>query len=176
MFRRIVPLTFLLCASVALAYDRAAIDDCVGQGGSFDYQFGSCDMKRAHPGSSSTCVQELPGRWRVVGHLSPGVSALSDAEVEMWKGSVLILQPDSIQFRSSSCATPSFRTRELGADEFAESYRASASSLGMTAAEVCVTEVTCNGVWNEPGSLLVHGRGGKLFLFWDGVFFELRRN
>ncbi len=163
-----------LMAMAVQAYDRSTIDACVDGGGSFDYQFGTCDSKHAHPGASSTCIQNLPGQWRVVGHSSPGVAALTEAEAKEWDGAVLSLRSERITFRGGDCATPRFQTREISADDFSDNYRALPSSLGLTSAEICVTEVSCNGPWNAPGSLLIHGRG-RMYAFWDGMFFDLRR-
>ncbi len=99
---------------------------------------------------------------------------MSEAQADGWNGSTLTLAADRVQFRTSSCLAPSFNTHEVSTATFIEGFRATPGLLGQSAAAVCVTEVSCNGSWTEPGALLVHGRSAP-FLLWDGVFFELER-
>jgi hypothetical protein len=163
-----------LFMSLVAALSCDPVDSCLDRGGSYDYQFATCDMERNHPGPNSACLRDIPGSWVVVGHRAPGVSAMSEAEAESWNGSTLVLSRNELTFRDQVCSNPSFTSREIPRPEFADTFRISGEALGLAPKPICATEVSCTAGSAGPGSLLIHGKG-ELLALWDGVYFRLRR-
>lgn len=121
-------------------------------------------------------LSEIAGPWQVVGHLEPGISAMSKTEADSWRGRKVRYENAFAEFGSETCSAPAYTKKLVDAKSyFLDEFRIQASQLGITANEIVVVEVKCNKAnWTAPGSLLFKDQS-DLFTVWNGVFFRLSR-
>jgi hypothetical protein len=117
--------------------------------------------------------------WVIVGHLAPGISAMSDAEAARWHGRSVDLGADLATAGPDSCAHPLYDSRPVHADSVLESYKIAPGSLGPSlppGATVTILETSCHGeTWYSPGAILIKTSPTHAFTPWEGLFFELER-
>lgn len=145
----------------------------------------ACDRGRAPDatGSASQAPPAAPtnpalGTWTVVGFRMPGISAMSEADAQAWKGRTVVLTATRATSGTDSCSTPQYHTRSVPTDSLLEvDFRTTAAALGLSpGGTLDVTQVSCSGSpWAAPGSILLHSGPTRAFTTWDGVFFELER-
>ena len=152
-----------------------AVDRCLDQGGSYNYQIAECDFERSQPGPKSPCLHRILGTWWVIGHQAPGISAMSTAEADAWIGKQATYQTARAAFDGEGCAQATYSSRLVDGAEFMNGFGIPAFALGLPESEICITEIGCPEHWLAPGSLLIHS-SNTLFTIWDGVFFELQRD
>jgi hypothetical protein len=123
-----------------------------------------------------SALSDIAGTWEVVGHVEPGISAMSKTEADSWLGKKARYENAIAEFGSERCTAPSYTKKLVDAKSyFLDEFRVQASQLGITTNEIAVVEVKCNDAdWTAPGSLLFRGQDHVLTV-WDGVFFKLSR-
>ncbi len=129
-----------------------------------------CAESRARPQPTDA----LEGNWHVVAHHAPGIAAMSAREADTWVGRKARFSRSLAQFGTDACLSPSYETKDLTAHTFAQEFRVPSTDLGLRA-PIQMVEVRCAGPWNGPGNRLFVKERNELLTFWDGVFFELRR-
>lgn len=146
----------------------------------------ACDRGRAPDPTGSASTMPPPaaptdpalGTWTVVGFRMPGISAMSEADAQAWKGRTVVLTAMRATSGTDSCSTPQYETRTVPTDSLLEvDFRTTAAALGLSpGGTMDVTQVSCAGSpWAAPGSILLHSGPTRAFTTWDGVFFELER-
>lgn len=120
------------------------------------------------------CPPATLGRWRVVGHRIPGLSALSEDQALAWHGKRAVFEMDYAVFDGERCDEPAYASRMMTPAQLGQLFRLPLSALDLPGAEICVTEIGCPEAWAAPGSFLIHA-AERLLTTWDGVFFELAR-
>jgi len=117
--------------------------------------------------------------WVIVGHLAPGISAMSDADAAKWHGRSIEFGPDEAIAGPDSCLRPMYESGPAPADSVLESFRIAPGSLGPTlppGATITLRRVTCDGeTWYSPGAVVLQISPTRAFTPWEGVFFELER-
>ncbi len=121
----------------------------------------ACGIQTAGAGS---------GYWIITGYVLGPASALDQAAAEAYKGKRVLLDDESIQFDSKTCAiTPSLAEHEA-TSYFGDNFRIDPRLLGHGGDKVFVIETGCD----IPGlSSLVLLDDGRMCFFLDGVFFFL---
>jgi hypothetical protein len=128
----------------------------------------------------ATCgqAQKVPlvgGRWTVIGHTAPGIAAMGREQADTWIGKTAEYTNQRASFNGTECAAPTYRSRAMRPDEFYSGFRVAPQSLGAADGSIELIEVSCgNRGWTNPGSTLIRIGDDKLYLFWDGVFFQLQ--
>ena len=112
------------------------------------------------------------GTWKVVGHLSAPISALSDAEADTWIGATFELGEGDVRWKGEHLAVPDYRLTQQPSGEFSRSYRMDPSRFGIASDHVSILRVTADG---GPFSELILVSPQRAWLPCDGVFFELER-
>lgn len=133
----------------------------------------------AHEASLSRDFTALRGEWRVVGHHSPGISALSDDEAEAWHGARLRIGEGWLAMGEHYCETVSHVGEVLPVNQILDDYRLAADSLApLTEREqVARHRLDCDdGDWPVLGSQVLRLSDTQALAPWDGVFFELERD
>ncbi len=116
------------------------------------------------------------GKWIIVGHLAPGISAMSAEEAESWLGKVAEYTPRQASFDGDVCDSPTYESSIIQPDDFLLDFRVQPESLGYGEGSIEMVRVYCAGHdWIAPGSTLIRLGEDKWFLFWDGVFFLLQK-
>jgi heat shock protein HslJ/uncharacterized membrane protein len=122
----------------------------------------------------------LMGIWTVVGHSTPGASALDDDEARSRYGESLRLMRRIAASGGTRCETPRYQARTEGAQQYlASEYRITPNSLEpvMRRDQLRIMQVTCNGApWSALGGRLIELDRDRALAPWDGVFFELARD
>ena len=128
----------------------------------------------------AAATSSLLGIWTVVGHASPGVSAMSDAQAKSHDGESLRLTANSAIVPGSSCSDPGYVPNRVVPDDYlAEKYKLAPGSLKPLAgkSQMQVLEVQCGGrPWTALGGSLLEVDRNRALAPWDGVFFELARD
>ncbi|PYS47588.1 MAG: hypothetical protein DMG13_27485 [Acidobacteria bacterium] len=121
-------------------------------------------------------LSDIAGTWEVVGHVEPGISAMSNVEADSWLRKKARYENAIAEFGSERCTAPSYTKKLVNAKSyFMDEFRIQASQLGITTNEIAVVEVKCSDAdWTAPGSLLLKDQS-HLLTVWDGVFFKLSR-
>lgn len=135
----------------------------------------------AEPAEQAVLPPEQTGIWTVTAHYAPGISAMSDAEAKSWYGSSVRLEADAAFVPNAHCAAPTYTARTVEADDFlATQYRIRSQQLKplRESEQITVLELACDGApWNAPGGrLLMTMDAERVWMPWDGVFFELERD
>jgi lysophospholipase L1-like esterase len=121
----------------------------------------------------------LTGRWTIVGHRIPGVSAMTDAKAAAWHGRTLLLSANEATSGKDHCAQPKYAARTAERDRFlAEEFKLQPGSLAplATRPRLSILEVSCRGApWPVMGGRLIEIDADHALAPWDGVFFELTR-
>lgn len=143
----------------------AAEDAAVSEGES-----GPAVAAAAHP---------LIGEWRIIGHVAPGVSAMSDARAASWTGRAVEFAATFARSPNGECLTPSYGDRTESVDALMSGeFGVPPASVALVADldEVDVVEVRCAGTgWGAVGEIVLLLDQRRALTPWDGVFFELRR-
>lgn len=116
------------------------------------------------------------GSWTVVRHLSPGVSALGDAEAAQWHGRVLVLSDSAAVGPEARCGGVSYRELLIDSDSVLVSHRLQRGALPLRETGTTQLDVLCDGVpWTAFGGRLLVTLPDTVLVPWDGVFFVLGR-
>ncbi len=130
--------------------------------------------------ATAAARSSLMGIWTVVGHSSPGVSAMSDEQAKAHYGESLRLDANAALSPGSRCGDPAYvPSRVVPADYLATKYRLAPGSLRPLAdkSQMQVLEVHCDTrPWAALGGLLLEVDRDRALAPWDGVFFELARD
>jgi hypothetical protein len=119
-------------------------------------------------------VPWIGGTWMVIGYQAPGISAMGRDEASGWIGKVAEYTNTQASFDGNQCASPAYQAHAMRSDEFYSEFRVAPESLGK--GPINLIEVYCGGsAWVNPGGKLVRIGEDRLFLFWDGVFFQLQQ-
>ena len=132
---------------------------------------------RPAPAASTS---SLMGIWTIVGHYSPGMSAMSNEQARSHYGQSLRLTARSAVAPGSRCSDPSYvPDRVAPAEYLATKYKLAPDSLQLLAAkrQMQVMEVHCDrSLWSALGGSLLEVDRDRALAPWDGVFFELARD
>lgn len=142
---------------------------------------GCASQPATEPEERAVLPPEQTGIWTVVAHHAPGVSAMSDTEASAWHGLSVRLEADAAFVPDAHCAAPTYTARTVEADHFlATEYRIRSEQLGALrgSEQITVLELACDGApWSAPGGrLLMTSNADRVWMPWDGVFFELERD
>jgi uncharacterized membrane protein len=122
----------------------------------------------------------LMGIWTIVGHTTPGVAALSEAQARARLGESLRLTRGVAASNDKRCESPRYAGRTERAREFLGSeYRIAPDALKPIARrqQLQVMQVTCDGSgWGALGGTLIELDRDRALAPWDGIFFELARD
>jgi heat shock protein HslJ/uncharacterized membrane protein len=128
----------------------------------------------------AAATSSLLGIWTVVGHHSPGVSAMSDGQAKSHYGESLRLTANSAISAGSRCNDPGYVPNRVVPDDFlAERFKLAPGSLKPLAgkSQMQVLEVQCDGrLWAALGGSLIELDRNRALAPRDGVFFELARD
>ena len=130
--------------------------------------------KGAAPASS------LLGIWTVVGHYTPGMSALSDDDARQRYGESIRLSANAAAAPGGRCGEPSYASTRVPADGYlVNEYQLPPGSLKPIRArtQLDAIRVSCEGsTWANLGGTLLVFEPDRALAPWDGVFFELARD
>jgi hypothetical protein len=115
------------------------------------------------------------GKWRVVGHLEPGIAAMSPEQAQTWLGTAAVYSRSAARFGRERCTTPAYVVSHLDVGTFMEQFRLRPTDIGIHSQPVTVITIQCNGPWVAPGAIIVVSGPDRILTLWDGVFFELQR-
>jgi hypothetical protein len=117
------------------------------------------------------------GKWKVVNHVSPGISAMTEAQADKWIGKEALYEQTKATFETETCANARYTVKVVDADNYLlDGFKVDAKAIGIKPRKLQIIEVTCGSSdWIAPGSLLIVKSKDRLVTFWDGVFFELAR-
>ncbi len=122
---------------------------------------------------------DLEGVWTVVGHHTPGVAALTDADAEDWRGQTLRLTPSSASTPRAHCDAPGYAPHLVPRDSFLTAeYQLKGDALRRAGLpeRITVLDVSCGGVpWAVLGGRLIGIGADRVLAPWNGIFFELTR-
>jgi heat shock protein HslJ/uncharacterized membrane protein len=128
----------------------------------------------------AAATSSLLGIWTVVGHHSPGVSAMSDGQAKSHYGESLRLTANSAIAPGSRCSDPGYVPNRVVPDDFlAEQYKLAPGSLKPLAgrSQMQVLQVQCDGrPWTALGGSVLELDRNRALAPWDGIFFELTRD
>lgn len=128
----------------------------------------------------AAATSSLLGIWTIVGHHSPGVSAMSDGQAKMRYGESLRLTANSAIAPGSRCSDPGYVPNRVVPDDFlAERYKLAPGSVKPLAgrSQMQVLQVECDGrPWTALGGTVLELDRNRALAPWDGVFFELARD
>src|SRR5688572_19091696 len=128
----------------------------------------------------AAATSSLLGIWTVVGHHSPGVSAMNDGQAKSHYGESLRLTANSAIAPGSRCGDPVYVPNRVVPDNFlAEQYELAPGSLKPLAgrSQMQVLQVQCDGrPWAALGGSVLELDRSRALAPWDGVFFELTRD
>ena len=130
--------------------------------------------------SASTPTRSPIGDWVVVGHVIPGVSAVSDSEAAAWHGTKIHYEIGEATSGTKSCPNAVYSYHTARADSLLViGYRVDPRALGYTGSaksRIGLTKVLCSGApWKSMGGFVVWMDENRLYSIWDGAFFELHR-
>jgi hypothetical protein len=135
----------------------------------------ACDGARDEPPPL-----DLEGVWTVVGHHTPGVAGMSEADAEDWRGRTVRLSPAGAVSGGTRCDAPRYAPHLVARDSFlAAEYKLPGDALRRAGLpeRVTVLEVSCGGVpWAAMGGRLIGIETDRALAPWDGIFFELTRD
>ena len=121
----------------------------------------------------------LLGEWRIIGHVAPGVSAMSESRARSWTGRSVEFAEAFARSPNGECLTPSYRDRRESVDALLSGeFGVPPGSVPLVADldVVDVVEVRCAGTgWGAAGEIVLLLDQRRALTPWDGVFFELRR-
>ena len=122
----------------------------------------------------------LLGVWTVVGHHTPGMSALSDDDARKRYGETIRLSANAATSPGGQCGEPAYTSTRAAADGFlVDEYKLPPGSLRPIRArtQIDVMRVSCGGSpWASLGGTLLVFESDRALAPWDGVFFELARD
>ncbi len=122
----------------------------------------------------------LWGEWRIIGHLSPGVAAMSSARAGSWTGRALEFGPSTARSPNGECLEPAYRERTAMSDAvFSGEYGVPIESVPPAEGidTLLVVDVRCSGAgWDAAGTVVLVLDERRALAPWDGVMFELRRS
>jgi len=136
----------------------------------------ACTSKE-NEASHAPTTPDPAGRWTIVAHRIPGVSAMSDSMAALWHGRVIDIDHSRAVSGDDTCTGIAFGYEVRPAGRFlGEGYHVAPFTLGLPDSTVGVTWVSCNGEnWMAPGGVLIWAEPDRVFTPWDGVFFEMER-
>lgn len=141
---------------------------------------------RAHGGDAvgtdlaeATPDHPLWGEWRIIGHVIPGVSAMSESRASAWTGRAVEYTRLFARSPNGECVEPGYSDRNESVDALMSGeFGVPASSLPPVAdlEAVDVVDVRCAGSgWRAAGESVMLLDRRRALTPWDAVFFELRR-
>ena len=122
----------------------------------------------------------LLGVWTVVGHHTPGMSALSDDDARKRYGESIRLSANAATSPGGRCGEPGYSSTRAAADGYlVDEYKLPPGSLRPIRArtQIDVVRVSCDGsAWANMGGTLLVFEPDRALTPWNGVFFELARD
>jgi hypothetical protein len=117
------------------------------------------------------------GKWKVVRHFEPGISAMDKTQADAWVGRDALFERTNATFGTQTCADANYAVTVVDADQYLlEEFHIEAKSIEIEHGKVPIVYVTCGGSdWIAPGGLLVVKSKERILTIWNGVFFELAR-
>jgi hypothetical protein len=116
------------------------------------------------------------GTWTVIDHKEPGISAMSQNEINSWIGKKIHYAKQKASLPSESCQFPAYKSKSMTIQEFKSEFHFMPTFLDYTGQIIEVINISCkNEAWITPGSTLIWLEKEKLFMIWDGVFFRLQK-
>lgn len=137
------------------------------------------DPKQDAPASSSSIPTPDPaGRWVIVSHRIPGLSAMGDAAASAWHGRVVEITHERAISQRDTCEGIAFGHETRPAARFlGEGYHIAPFTLGIEDSLVTATWISCRGSnWTAPGGVLIWTHPDSVYAPWDGVFFRMARS
>lgn len=119
------------------------------------------------------------GTWTVVGHSTPGISAVSEDEAKAHYGQIVRLDRAEAFSNGERCAAPAYPSRSVETEDYlAREFNLPPESLPPLADKyrVTIVDISCDrGLWTPFGSLLIAIDANRALTPWDGAFYELKR-
>lgn len=137
----------------------------------------SSEKKEAPEPAGPRAAPDPAGRWTIVAHRIPGVSAMSDADAAAWHGRVIDITRKRAISNGDTCGAIAFGHETRPTARFlGEGYHIAPFALGIEDTTVGVTWISCGGTnWAAPGGVLIWAHADSVFAPWDGVFFQMVR-
>ena len=107
-------------------------------------------------------------------------TTVSEEQALSFRGRPVTFTLDYVAFGSDTCRHPEYRSAMLRADSvLATDYGATPSHFGFVGGATAIvtrTEVICGGQpWASPPGLVLDMPDGRVYLLWNGTFFQLER-
>jgi len=107
-------------------------------------------------------------------------TTVSEEQALSFRGRRVTFALDYVTFGSDTCRHPEYRSAMLRADSvLAADYGATPSHFGFVGGATAIvtrTEVFCSGQpWARPPGLVLDMPDGRVYLLWNGTFFQLER-
>lgn len=116
------------------------------------------------------------GKWTIMSHVEPTVSAMSPDVADGWRGSHAILTAERATMLNNVCDTPGYFSWTVDRRRFEIDYRIPPAQLGITDDEVRIVRIDCKGSWRVPGSEIIVVSANRFVIPWNGVFFLFQRD
>lgn len=109
-----------------------------------------------------------------------GKPTVSEEQALSFRGRPVTFTLDYVAFGSDTCRHPEYRSAMLRADSvLAADYGATPSHFGFVGGPTAIitrTEVICDGQrWASPPGHVLDMPDGRVYLLWNGTFFQLER-
>jgi len=154
------------------------------------------------PESSPTAFipDHLRGDWKVYSHRVIGdplateaadgeatasettssTTTVSEEQALSFRGRPVTFALEYVAFGADTCRHPEYRSAMLRADSLlAADYGATPSHFGFVGGATAImtrTEVICDGrTWQSPPGHVLDMPDGRVYLLWNGTFFQLER-
>ena len=114
------------------------------------------------------------------GEPTAGKPTVSEEQALSFRGRPVTFTLDYVAFGSDTCRHPEYRSAMLRADSvLAADYGATPSHFGFVGGATAIvtrTEVICGGQrWASPPGHVLDMPDGRVYLLWNGTFFQLER-
>ena len=132
----------------------------------------------AEPTPEAPGLRNVIGKWVIIDHRIPGISAMTHGKAARWHGRTVRFGKKTATSHQATCRQPRYRHRTALANTFLKNqFRVAPADLGLRAtARLELTEVLCAGArWAALGGRLLRVPEGRFYTVWDGVFFKLQR-
>jgi len=105
---------------------------------------------------------------------------VSEEQALSFRGKPVTFTLEYVAFGADTCRHPEYRSAMLRADSvLAADYGASPSHFGFVGGATAIvtrTEVICDGErWSKPPGYVLDMPDGRVYLFWNGTFFQLEK-
>lgn len=111
------------------------------------------------------------GNWQIVSHEEPGISALSQEDIQDYMLMEFHYDKDRFQAGDTVFRNPVYRERKLSAEEFAAEYGGQVTFENLHISSDTVTEVTVENAEGIGSCFYVMSKR-SMYIPWDGVFFR----